>query len=98
MESTVQDTNNNQIKKPHTFTLENRTRGTVTGVEKVISSNDTTINLQTVDGGIQLLGKDFKIKRFSQDEGIITFEGEVESLKYTQVKTAPKNVLKRMFK
>ncbi|MCL1945115.1 MAG: hypothetical protein FWF56_04845 [Firmicutes bacterium] len=91
--------NNNQSTKTHSINIETRNRGTVTGVDKVISSNDTSINLHTIDGGLHMSGKDFKIKKYSQEEGIISFEGEVDNIKYSQLRTPQKGgILKKMFK
>lgn len=91
--------NQTNVKKAHTLSIEQRNKGTVTGVEKVISSNDCSIQLHTTEGGLQLNGKEFKIKKFSQDEGVISFEGEVDSIKYSQMSSPQKGgMFKKMFK
>ncbi|MDR1138577.1 MAG: YabP/YqfC family sporulation protein [Clostridiales bacterium] len=84
--------------KSHTLTLDSRSKGTITGVDKVVSSNDTSILLHTTQGVIQILGKDFKIRQFSQDNGVLHFEGEVDSIKYSGKTPQKGNMLKRMFK
>lgn len=85
----------NAVKKPHTFTLENRKRALMTGVIKVISSNETCLLLETSDGGLSVVGEGLKINKFDVDSGQLTFEGVVNKMQYSAAK-AP--LLKRIFK
>jgi len=83
-----------ELKKPHNLTVDNRQRGQVTGVIRVIASNDTQLVLETTMGGLTILGADFKIIKFNADEGFLSYEGSTNSVKYT---TAKLPLLKRMF-
>ena len=81
--------------KPHTATIENRSRVTLNGIEKVINSSDEAINLLTSGGGLNISGKNLKIQKFNIDDGTLVLEGTVDSLRYSVMK-AP--LLKRLFK
>jgi len=73
-------------KKHHTVQFDNREKGNVTGVVKVISSSETNLFLETSHGGLTLTGSDFKITKFNADEGYLAFEGAVNSFKYSAAK------------
>lgn len=83
------------LKKPHSIDLSNRKNGAITGVEKVISSCDTCLALATCEGGLTIAGANLKINKFNVDDGTLSFEGEINSLKYNAAKVP---VLKRIFK
>ncbi|MDR3022277.1 MAG: hypothetical protein LBU60_06375 [Clostridiales bacterium] len=98
----MENTNEQQnfaTKRPHSITIDSRKRGLISGVDKVVSSNDISIILHTSEGALQIMGKDFKIKKFSQEEGVLAFEGDLESLKYANIKQGTSGgMLKKMFK
>ena len=76
----------NLAKKNHVLNIDNREKGTVTGVIKVISSNHTQLLLDTSAGGLTILGGELKIQKFNADEGYLSFEGTVNSFKYSAAK------------
>ncbi|MCL2061440.1 MAG: sporulation protein YabP [Firmicutes bacterium] len=82
-------------KRPHTLNIENCAKGFLTGVEKVTSSNDAALVLQTSAGGLQISGTDLKINKFDTDSGALVFEGAVSSIRYSAAKVP---LLKRLFK
>ena len=81
-------------KKPHTLNIENRAKGFVTGVTKVISSNDSLLTLETGAGGLAIMGSGLKIHKFNAEDGTLTLEGTVNSVKYSAAKVP---FLKRVF-
>lgn len=84
-----------EIKKPHSFEVTNREKCTMTGIEKVISSSETSISLVSSCGGMDISGKGLKISKFDIESGDLSFEGEIDCIKYS----APKvSLLKRIFK
>ncbi len=87
--------NKTAAKKPHSITLENRKRAIMTGVEKVISSNENCIMLETSEGGLTIAGTGLKINKYDVESGQLTFEGVVNKMQYSAAK-AP--LLKRIFK
>jgi len=80
--------------KPHSLNIENREKGQLTGVIKVVSSNDTQLVLETSQGGLQLSGNGFKIIKFNADEGYLSFEGITNAIKYSAAKVP---LLKKIF-
>ena len=59
--------------RPHGISLENREKGSVTGVEKVISANDSALFLETGQSGLTVSGSGLKINRYDHETGILTF-------------------------
>ena len=82
-------------RKPHTLNIENREKGFLTGVEKVVSSNETTLLLETSAGGLQIAGSGLKINKFDMDSGTLVFEGTVTGIRYAAAKVP---LLKRIFR
>ncbi|MCL2599381.1 MAG: sporulation protein YabP [Firmicutes bacterium] len=86
-----------EIVKNHSLSIENRKNGLVSGVEKVVSSNEKVLQLITSQGGLLISGNGFKIKRFSIEDGELSFEGEVDSFKYLAMGNGS-GVLKKIFR
>lgn len=86
---------NGKSNKPHSLSVLSRASGSVSGVEKVISSCDTSLSLATSAGGMIISGNGLKIVKFSVDDGTLAFEGTVNNIKYSAAK-AP--LIKRIFK
>ncbi|MCL2848244.1 MAG: hypothetical protein FWE13_05845 [Firmicutes bacterium] len=82
------------LAKPHSVHFDNREKGHITGVTKVVSSNDKELMLETHAGGLFLAGAGLRITKFNADEGYLSFEGTPNALKYTATKQP---LLKRMF-
>ena len=85
----------NKIIKNHNLTMQNCVLTTLTGIEKVVNSSDTCINVISSEGGIVFSGKELKIEHFSIENGELTFSGRVSAIKYTAAKTP---MLKKIFK
>ncbi|MCL2798236.1 MAG: YabP/YqfC family sporulation protein [Firmicutes bacterium] len=81
-------------QKPHAVSLENREKGTVSGVSKVVSACDSALVLETGQGGLSITGSGIKIARYDDQTGMLAFEGAITSLKYSGAKMP---LLKRMF-
>ena len=81
--------------KPHELHIICRGKGTLTGIEKVISSNAETLNLISGCGALVIGGTNLKILRFNAADGTLDFEGEVNTVKYAAKKQP---LLKRLFK
>jgi len=81
-------------KRNHVINLDNREKGNITGVIKVISSNNVQLLLETSAGGLTIMGNELKILKFNADEGYLSFEGTINSVKYS----APKvSFIKKIF-
>ena len=70
---------------PHSLTLNQRSKLTVTGVEDVAEFDDNTVILRTVMGPLILQGQDLKLKALSP-EGTVTVEGTLSALQYGQLR------------
>lgn len=86
---------NETVKKRHTLTLENRAKGSMTGVSEVLSYGEDELCLNTGEGLLTLTGKQLKIIKYNTEDGSLAFSGNVDSVRYN-VKKPP--LLKRIFK
>lgn len=85
----------NKTKKlAHNFTIENRNKAIVTGIEKVINACDSSLYLISCDGGITITGSDLKIIKYDLDSGNLVFTGVINNIKYSHKK---QNLFKKMF-
>lgn len=85
----------NAPAKQHTLHVDCRQKGSLTGIEKVISSNAGTLLLVSSCGQLSIEGSNLKILRFNAADGTLEFEGEVNNIKYAGKKQP---LLKRLFK
>ncbi len=69
--------------KPHTLTLEERSRLTVTGVTDVPSFCEETITAEVEGGAVTIAGEGLHISRLSLSEGVLSVEGRVTALEYS---------------
>lgn len=83
------------IKKEHFVHIDNRSKASMNGVNKVISSCDNTILLDTSEGGLTVLGSSLKIVKFDAVIGELSFEGVINRLTYSAAKEP---LMKRLFK
>lgn len=84
-----------KAQQPHSFEVKERSECAMTGIQKVVSSSATAISVTSVKGGMEISGKNLKIVKFDVEQGVLSFEGEIDGIKYS----APKVPLfKRLFK
>lgn len=67
----------------HKLQLDGRQRLTVTGVQEVVSFEETMVVLQTVEGNLVVQGQQLQLKTLSQ-EGQVAVEGQVSALVYEE--------------
>lgn len=82
-------------KKRHSFTVDGREKGSVEGVNEVLSYGENELCLDTSEGLLTIGGKDLRIVRFNVEGGSLAFTGAVNAIKY-DAKKPP--LLKRIFK
>ena len=84
----------------HCFSLENRRKAVITGVQDIHSFNENEILLQTEAGKVQIKGEQLHVKSLDLEKGEAEIEGKVNSVSYltknAQKKEEP--LLKRMFR
>jgi len=73
----------NEFKAPHSIVINERENIKVAGVTDVESFDENEITLYTSEGGIILIGEDFKINRLSVETGEVEIEGFINEIKYT---------------
>ncbi len=75
--------------------IDDRTAINVTGVNKVISSNEKSIVLETVNGKLHIDGENLQIDKLNVEEGSFTAVGVINGAKYLG---KSEGVFKRLFK
>ena len=87
--------------RAHKVVLENRSRGTVTGIQDVVSFDENQIVLDTDMGLLTIKGKDLHVSRLTLEKGEIDIEGQADSLVYSSSESFKKtgqSFLSRLFK
>ncbi len=74
----------NRLPLPHTLSLDERKRLTMTGVREVLSFDDTMVELQTDLGTLLVQGSGLKLKNLSVDGGQVAVDGQVDALHYQE--------------
>ncbi len=69
---------------PHSLTLSERQKLTMTGVTEVVSFDENTAVLRTDLGTLVIQGRDLQLKTLSADGGNIAVEGTVTALSYEE--------------
>lgn len=86
------------VNKPEVLnnkiTLDNRNKITITGVTKMISSNDTMLVMQIKNTRLNVCGKAIKIEKLDIENGVLEASGEFDSIKYNDAG----GLFKRIFK
>ena len=89
------------ISKSHKVLLANRKNGAFSGVIDVLSFDVAEILLETELGMLLIKGHDLHVNRLSLEKGEVDIEGRIDSLTYSEVKSASKqaeSLLGRVFK
>ena len=95
------DDRNINTGKSHKVLLANRENGAFSGVVDVRSFDVSEILLETELGMLLIKGHDLHVNRLSLEKGEIDIEGRIDSLAYSDVKSAGKHaesLLGRLFK
>ena len=66
-----------EMDKPHALTLTGRKHLTMTGVNEVVSFDDTAVVLRTDLGTLTVQGQALRLKTLSTDGGQVAVTGEV---------------------
>lgn len=69
---------------PHSLSLEERSRLTMTGVTEVISFEETSVVLHTALGTLVVQGNDLKLKTLSLEGGQVAVDGHISALIYEE--------------
>ena len=77
--------------------LEDRSKLTINGATKVLSSTNTQAVIEMQDQNLIVLGQNIEITKLNLENNEVVFKGEINSIKYYQ-KNEKKNIIKRLFK
>lgn len=89
-----------ETRKTHRLILDNRNRGSITGVTEVLSFDGNRILLETTQGMLTIEGTGLHVSRLQLEEGEADVEGTVKSLVYTEGRAGKKqrgSLMKRLF-
>ena len=84
------DERNSSVTKAHKVLLANRKTGAFSGVVDVLSFDVAEILLETELGMLLIKGHDLHVNRLSLEKGEVDIEGRIDSLAYSDVKSAGK--------
>lgn len=88
-----------KTSKKHMITLIDRERLSLTGVTEVFAFNEEVVELETVDGYLDIEGMDLQIIRMNLDSGELIVQGRVSGLTYQeQVGKKKGSVFSKLFK
>ena len=69
--------------RTHKVILENRSRGTITGIQEVVSFDENQIVLDTDMGMLTVKGKNLHVSRLTLEKGETDIDGSIDSLAYS---------------
>ena len=77
--------------------LEDKTKLTVKGATKILSSTSNQAIIQLHEQNLIVLGQNIEITKLNLEENEVIFNGEINLIKYSS-KNDKKNIIKRLFK
>lgn len=80
----------------HKINIVDRSAIVITGVKKVISSNQNTVVLKLKDSDLVLTGSNLSMENFI--DNTINMTGTIDSIKYTKQSHIKESLFKRIFK
>ena len=72
------------VNLPHTLTLLERKKLTMTGALEVVSFEDSGVVLQTSLGTLMVQGRDLQLKTLSLEGGQVEVDGNISALAYAE--------------
>ncbi len=88
-------------RRPHRLELSNRARGSVTGIQDVVSFDENQLILDTDMGLLTIKGKGLHVSRLTLEKGEVDLEGTIDSLAYSAGdggRKAGESLLGRLFR
>lgn len=87
-------------RRPHSLTVDSRSKITISGIIDVGSFNDQVAELITDYGGISIKGRDLHVKKVSLDTGDMSIDGSIDSIEYTNKRIGKHggNIFARIFR
>lgn len=69
---------------PHTLSLNERQKLTMTGVTEVVSFDDTSVVLRTALGTLLVQGRELQLRTLSLEGGQVAVDGTISALVYEE--------------
>ena len=89
---------NEQQKRIHDLSLENRRILKATGVADVEGFDDTKVYAMLEDLSFTIGGNNLKVTSFSAESGNLVVEGEIDSVTYSNALSRKAGIFARIFK
>lgn len=83
--------------KPHTLTLAERNKLTVTGVEEVLRFDETEVEMRTARGDLIVRGTNLHVGRLAIDTGELGIDGTVSEVLYADEPAKGEGFFARLF-
>ena len=71
-------------KRPHSITMEERRKLSISGVLNVESFDEREIIMETSEGNLIIRGEDLSISKLSVDNGAVNVQGKITDLQYEE--------------
>ena len=78
--------------------IENRNRLSVSGVESVVSFDEVTVIVDTVNGTLLIHGSDLHLEKLNLDNGEIKVEGSIDSVEYENFEPKSGGLFSKLFR
>ena len=75
-----------QLTIPHSLTLHNRSKLTMTGVTEVVGFDENTVLLRTGLGTLVVQGQELQLKALHPEGGNVVIEGNISALVYQELR------------
>ena len=88
-------------RRPHRLEITNRERGSVTGLQDVVSFDENQIILDTDQGLLTIKGKGLHVSRLTLEKGEVDIDGRFDSFAYSSnegYRKSGESLLGRLFK
>ena len=79
---------NGEVRTPHSLTLDERQRLTVTGVQEVAEFNEDAVTVGTVKGTLLIRGSGLRVDKLDKTTGELRLTGLVTDLGYEETVSA----------
>ena len=75
-----------KMNLPHSITIQDRERLSVTGVEDIENFDERETVLYTALGKLLIRGQDMKMERLSVDDGALVIHGQIDAVEYSEMR------------
>lgn len=84
--------------RSHSLALKDRRHLAVTGVNRIISCDETAVVLETPLGNLSIGGQELQVSELSVQSGQVQLSGRIEYLQYAENRQSGGGVLARLFR